>query len=96
MFLEAKTYLIIIFYNQFYNEALHNCGYKNELEYLKANRHHINRANNIGSNGHKNRENNGTNNNINMDKKLTKLLIKIDIEILSGLTLLFANSLMSI
>ena len=68
-----------IFNNQkeFYNEALYNCGYKNELKYLEANRHHINRSNNIGKNGHKNRGNNGTNNNnINMDNKISKNINK--------------------
>ena len=28
----------------YYNEALYNCDYKNELEYLDANKHHINGA----------------------------------------------------
>ena len=44
-------------HNKFYNEALHNIGYKNELEYLEANRHPRNRGNNIGNNGHKSRGN---------------------------------------
>ena len=42
-------------HKEFYNEALHNSGYKNELRYLEASRHHKNRGNNIGNNGHKNR-----------------------------------------
>ena len=30
---------------------LYNSGYKNELEYLDANKHHIGRGNNIGNKG---------------------------------------------
>ena len=51
----------------FYNEALHNSGYKNELKYLEANRHHKNRDNNIG--------NHGTNNDI-MDDEISKTINK--------------------
>ena len=43
-------------HKEFYNEAWHNSSYKNELKYLEVNRHHKNRGNNIGNNGHKNRE----------------------------------------
>ena len=71
-------------HKEFYNEAIHNSDYKNELKYLEANRHHNVRGNNIGSNR--------TNNNINMDNKINKNTNKIDVEILSDLTLLFANS----
>ena len=35
---------------------LYNSSYKDELKYLKANRNHINRGNNIGNDGHKNRQ----------------------------------------
>ena len=40
-------------HKEFYNETLYNSGYKNELEYLKAKRHLIDRSNNIGNNGKK-------------------------------------------
>ena len=36
-----------------YNEALYNSSYINELEYLDANKHHINRSNNIENKSHK-------------------------------------------
>ena len=36
---------------EFYNKALRNSCHKKELMYLEANRHHKNRANNIGNNG---------------------------------------------
>ena len=35
-----------------FNEALYNSGYKNELVYLDAYKHHINGGNNIGNKGH--------------------------------------------
>ena len=67
-------------HKEFYNEAIHNRGYKNELKYLEVNRHHNNSDNNIGNNSHKNRGNNignnGTNNNINMDYKISKNINK--------------------
>ena len=53
---------------EFYNESLYNSSYKNELKYIEANRHHINRGNNIVNKGHKNSGINGTNNNINIDR----------------------------
>ena len=37
---------------EFYNEALYNWGYKNELEYLDADKNPINTGKNIGNNGH--------------------------------------------
>ena len=40
-------------HKEFYNEALYNSGYKNELKYLESNRHHIKRDNNIRNNDHK-------------------------------------------
>ena len=65
---------------EFFNEALHNSGYKNKVMYLEAKRHHKNSGNNIGNNGHKNRGNNignnGTNNNKYMDNKLSKNIDK--------------------
>ena len=39
-------------HKEIYYEALHNSGHKNELKYFEANRHYINRDNNIKSNGH--------------------------------------------
>ena len=63
-------------HKEFYYEALYNSSYEKELKYLEANRHHINRAINIGNNGHKNRGNNGTNNNLNMDNKISKNIKK--------------------
>ena len=45
-------------HKEFYNEAIHNSEYKNELKYLEANRHQNIWDNKIG--------NNRTNNNINM------------------------------
>ena len=41
----ASSKNIINNHKEFYNEALHNRDYKNELEYLEANRH---KDNNIG------------------------------------------------
>ena len=49
---------------EFYNESILNCGYKNELKYLEAKRHHNNRDNDIG--------NNRSNNKINRDDKINK------------------------
>ena len=54
---------------EIYNEAIRNNGYKNELKYLEANRHHKNGGNNIG--------NNRRNNNINIDNKISKNINKI-------------------
>ena len=44
----------------FYNEVIHNIGYKNELKHLKAKIHHNDRDDNFGSNR--------TNKNINKQK----------------------------
>ena len=63
-------------YKKFYNEACYNSGYKNELRYLEANRNHINRGNDIGNNGHKNRGKNGSDNDINMDNKTNEYFNK--------------------
>ena len=38
------------------NEALYNIGYKDKLDYLDANKHYINKGNNIGNKGHNYRE----------------------------------------
>ena len=38
-------------HKEFYNKAVHNSGHRNKLRYLEANKHHINRGNNIGNNG---------------------------------------------
>ena len=79
-----------------YNEALYDNGYINELEYLDANNHHINRGNDIGNKG-KNYRGNNRNNNLNMDNEISKnSKIKTGLEIFSGLILLFTNSLISI
>ena len=67
-------------HKEFYNEALHNSSYKNELKYLESNRHKKNRSDNIENNDHKNRGNNignnRTNDNINMDNKISKNINK--------------------
>ena len=52
-----------------YNEALYNSGYKDE--YLDANKHHINRDNNIGNKGHNYWRNNGIDS-VNIDNKISK------------------------
>ena len=39
-----------------YNEALYKGRYKNELEYLDANKHEINRSNETRNKGHNNRK----------------------------------------
>ena len=54
-----------------YYEALYNSDYKNELEYLDDNNHHINRGNNSSNKGHNHRENDGSNN-VNIDNKICK------------------------
>ena len=55
-------------YKEFYNEAIHNSSYKNEIMYFETNRHHINRGNDVG--------NNRTKDNINMDNKISKNILK--------------------
>ena len=37
-------------HKSFYDEAIHNSGYKNELKYLEAKRQRSNRDNNFGNN----------------------------------------------
>ena len=51
-------------YKEFYNEAMHNSGYKNELKNLEIKRHH------------NNWDNNRTNNNINMNNIINKNIDK--------------------
>ena len=72
-------------HKEFYNEVMHLSSYKNELKYSESKRHNNNRFNNIG--------NNRTNNYINMDTEISKNINEIDVEILPGLNLLLAISL---
>ena len=57
-----------LFHKEFYNKALYNSDYKNELEYSEYISHKC-AINNIGNNIHKNMGNNGSDNNANMDNK---------------------------
>ena len=66
-------------HKEFYNEALHNSGYKNELKHLEVNRHHKNRGNNIGNNDN------------NMDNKISKNINKNRCRNIIWFNLNFAN-----
>ena len=96
----ATSKNIFNYHKEFYNEALRNSVYKNELKYFKANRHNIDRGNNIGNSGHKCRDNNlgntGTNNNINNDNEISKNINKNRRINIIWCNLPFANSLTSI
>ena len=50
---ESSSKSIFNNHKEFYNEALHNSSYKNELKYLETNRHHKNKGNNMGNNAKK-------------------------------------------